>query len=378
MNLRTKTPRLVPVSPMMQFVGCRGRWGLANLRHGVDRLRQTAWIHMEAIVRARALSGFSKCVSALGGDPVAILRRAGLSTHALEEEENWISLRRCVRAYELASQALGDPGFGIKLAKYQGASVIGPPLLVARHSDNLHSALKSLARYSAIQNTGYRSQLEVGPRSVQRSIQLHPALRHQADQWMEESILFGIRLISEILGEPLKVLRVRLRHRALRSADQYRLDYGARVDFEQPFDGIEFDRTYLDQSVPNRDVMIHRFMVEYLDKRVPDGTDDIVVATRVLLETLIPTSQARLEVVAQHMGLEPRTYQRRLQKAGYTFSELLDGQRRLMAERLLQEGRLPLTNIAYELGYAEHSAFIHAFTRWHGMAPTQWARNIKG
>ncbi|WP_374571992.1 AraC family transcriptional regulator [Phenylobacterium sp.] len=332
---------------------------------------------MEAIVRARSLSGFAPCVLANGGDPAAILRRAGLSQSALKDEENWISLRRSLRAYELAAQALNDPGFGVKLAQFQGAAIIGPPLLIARHSESLLAALDNLARYSAIQNTGYRSSLTISGDVVQRAIHLEPSLRHQADQWMEESLLFGIRLISEILGERLEVLRVRLRHRALRSVEQYEQDYGAPVAFEQPFDGIEFHRHYLDLPVPNRDAMIHRFMIEYLEKRVPQGADDIIVATRVLLETLLPAAHGRLEVVAEQLGLEPRTYQRRLQKLGYSFSTLLDSQRRLMAERLLQEGRLPLTNIAYELGYAEHSAFIHAFTRWHGMAPSRWARNVR-
>lgn len=331
---------------------------------------------MEAIVRARSLSGFAACVLANGGDPTAILRRAGLSQAALKDEENWISFRSCLRAYELASQVLGDPGFGVKLALFQGASVIGPPLLIARHSESLLAALGALGRYSAIQNTGYRSALEISGDRVQRMIHLEPMLRHQADQWIEESLLFGIRLISEILGEPLEVLRVGFKHRPLRSLAQYQLDYGAPVAFEQPFDGIEFHRRYLDLPVPNRDALIHRFMIEYLEKRVPQGADDIIVATRVLLETLMPAAQGRLEVVAEQLGLEPRTYQRRLQKLGYSFSSLLDSQRRLMAERLLQEGRLPLTNIAYELGYAEHSAFIHAFTRWHGVAPSRWARNV--
>lgn len=43
-----------------------------------------------------------------------------------------------------------------------------------------------------------------------------------------------------------------------------------------------------------------------------------------------------------------------------------------MAERLIKEGSLPLSNIAYYLGYADQSSFNHAFERWHGIAPSRW------
>ena len=43
-------------------------------------------------------------------------------------------------------------------------------------------------------------------------------------------------------------------------------------------------------------------------------------------------------------------------------------------ERLMREGKLPLSNIASYLGYAEQSAFNHAFERWHGQSPSKWTK----
>jgi AraC-like DNA-binding protein len=31
-------------------------------------------------------------------------------------------------------------------------------------------------------------------------------------------------------------------------------------------------------------------------------------------------------------------------------------------------------NLAYMLGYADQSAFNHAFRRWHGTTPRRWRR----
>ncbi|WP_425293915.1 helix-turn-helix domain-containing protein [Klebsiella pneumoniae] len=43
--------------------------------------------------------------------------------------------------------------------------------------------------------------------------------------------------------------------------------------------------------------------------------------------------------------------------------------RRTLAEQLLAVPRLPISDIAERLGYAEASSFIHAFKRWHGRTP---------
>jgi AraC-like DNA-binding protein len=92
------------------------------------------------------------------------------------------------------------------------------------------------------------------------------------------------------------------------------------------------------------------------------------------VEALIPMGQANIEVVSEHLTMHPRTLQRRLKDSGWSFSRVLEEQRRAMAERLLKDGNLPLSHVASYLGYAEQSAFNHAFERWHGVSPTRWKR----
>ncbi|MDP1109109.1 helix-turn-helix domain-containing protein, partial [Klebsiella pneumoniae] len=52
-----------------------------------------------------------------------------------------------------------------------------------------------------------------------------------------------------------------------------------------------------------------------------------------------------------------------------SFVTLCDELRRTLAEQLLAVPRLPISDIAERLGYAEASSFIHAFKRWHGRTP---------
>lgn len=329
---------------------------------------------MVALVRARALSGFETCVRSLGGDPASLLSVVGLHAGNLQDPLRWISFKAYLRALELASRTLGEPAFGVRLHKARDFSYLGPLLIVAQHSETLTSALRNISRYLSIQNTGYRTAFAVGPESCMRSYEMAPDLRRLADQFIEESLMSTWKLLSALTGESVPVIRFAVRHRALRPYDAYLADFGAPVLFEQDLDAVIIEARFADQLIPNRDANIQRFVLDYLDERILPTSGEVVSATRNLVEALIPMGHASIEIVAEHLTMHPRTLQRRLKDSGWSFSRVLEEQRKTMAERLLKDGNLPLAHVASYLGYAEQSAFNHAFERWHGVSPTRWKR----
>jgi AraC-like DNA-binding protein len=329
---------------------------------------------MEALVRARSLAGFEDCVRSLGGDAGSILRLVGLPERILKDPLHWISFKACLGAFQLAGYTLKEPAFGVKLNGFRDFTYMGPLFLTAQHSETIRAALNTVSRYLGIQNTGYHTALSVGAKTCARSYHMSPQLRGIADQWIEESLLGTRNFIAQIANSKVPVVHVTVRHRALRSAESYASAYGAPVLFEQETDSVVIEREFMEQPIPNRDPNIQKFITEYLDQRVLPAGGEVVSATRGLLETFIPMGQAKIENVAHHLTVHPRTLQRRLSESGWSFSQLLEEQRRLMAERLLREGNLPLSNIASFLGYSDQSAFNHAFERWHGTSPSRWNR----
>jgi AraC-like DNA-binding protein len=330
---------------------------------------------MEALVRARSLAGFDPCVRALGGDPTSILRLVGLQNRDLKDPLRWISFKACLRAFQLASRTLNEPAFGSKLVRFRDFTHLGPLLLMAQHSENITTALRSVSRYLSIQNTGYRTAFELASDTCVRTYEMAPQMRLVADQWIEESLLSTRNLIALLTGDRVPVVRFSVRHKPTRAYEAYLADYQAPILFEQDVDGVFIERKFAEHIIPNRDPNIQKFVTEYLDERVLPSNAEIEAATRSLLETLIPMGKAKIEYVAQHLNLHPRTLQRRLNEHGWRFSKLLEEQRRVMAERLLREGNLPLSNIANFLGYSEQSAFNHAFERWHGVSPSRWNKH---
>ncbi|NGY06242.1 helix-turn-helix transcriptional regulator [Solimonas terrae] len=96
---------------------------------------------------------------------------------------------------------------------------------------------------------------------------------------------------------------------------------------------------------------------------------------RRILEAL-PEGGATLDAIAARLGFSERTLQRRLQGARLNFQQLVEQLRFEVARRHLQQGELPLTEIGYQLGYSEPSAFSRAFRRWSGASPLAYRRRV--
>ena len=74
------------------------------------------------------------------------------------------------------------------------------------------------------------------------------------------------------------------------------------------------------------------------------------------------------------LGMHERTLNRRLQVDGTSFRRVRDEVLYSASQQMLRTTSMRLAEVAAALGYAEPSAFIHAFTRWSGQTPDRWRR----
>ena len=70
--------------------------------------------------------------------------------------------------------------------------------------------------------------------------------------------------------------------------------------------------------------------------------------------------------------MSSRTLSRKLAEEGTSFAEILDQLRAALAKRYLHDETLPVSEIAWLLGYREVSSLTHAFQRWTGTTPRRF------
>jgi AraC-like DNA-binding protein len=89
------------------------------------------------------------------------------------------------------------------------------------------------------------------------------------------------------------------------------------------------------------------------------------------VEKLLPHGKAKARTVAKTLALSVRTLSRRLADEGTSYAEVVDQLRRSLALQYLKEPGIPLSQIAWLLGYEGSTSFNHAFRRWTGESPSK-------
>lgn len=168
------------------------------------------------------------------------------------------------------------------------------------------------------------------------------------------------------------LLRVEVTSAAAGEAAAYRAAFACPVQFSQPALRLVFAVEALQAPIDLSHATLSpawRSRQRTLREAVPSATELISAVQDAILHTL--PAGAPVATVAARLHLSPRTLQRRLTESGCCYRQLLEAIRQRHAQHLLDDPSLSLKEVAFLLGYAEQSAFNHAFQRWHHAAPRQ-------
>jgi transcriptional regulator GlxA family with amidase domain len=99
-----------------------------------------------------------------------------------------------------------------------------------------------------------------------------------------------------------------------------------------------------------------------VEAMVDPGVRTMIEEVEEAILLLMPSGRASIGAVADSLGLNARTLQRRLAAEGARFGDMLDRIRVREVSRLFANRRSRLTDIAHLLGYSS----LGAFSRWYG------------
>ncbi|MCJ8143191.1 AraC family transcriptional regulator [Ancylobacter sp. A5.8] len=152
----------------------------------------------------------------------------------------------------------------------------------------------------------------------------------------------------------------------------YRSTMKTTALFEQEHTGVVVSARDMALALPGANPARHLQLRTGIQKMLRGDLEDIAAQVRHILRPRLMTGEADRDSVARELGLGGRTLARHLNRAGTNFEAIKDEVRFAIARELLALTRLPIGRIAEALSYSANSTFDHAFTRWAGMAPSQW------
>lgn len=315
---------------------------------------------MSLMVRAAALTDFAEVARDCGLDARALVVEAGLPLRCLEDPDLKVSARAACLLLERAAERAGQPVFALRMVERRRLSNFGPLALLVRDAPTLRAALEAMVRHLHLHNEALSLQIEEVDRLVVLREQLLVGGMGSFRQADELVVGVTFRVLRLFLGAHWEPRLVCFSHPAPADTAAHRRLFGSAVEFGHDFTGLVCSAANLDAENPGADPVMARY-VRQLVAEGPPHAKRFDERVRELVVLLLPRGHCRVDVVAQHLGMDRRTVCRRLADQGTSFSALVDQVRADLLERYRDEGRRPLAEVSGLLGFAAPSAL----SRWH-------------
>lgn len=123
------------------------------------------------------------------------------------------------------------------------------------------------------------------------------------------------------------------------------------------------------------EIYLEAFLASYIHRS--KGGIDFIEKVNIQINNILSEGEPYLIKVAKKMRLTPRVLSKKIRNEGKEFKLLVKQKRHEKALTLLKNEDVKLSDIAYTLGYTEHSAFTRAFKSWAGCSPCQFRKHLK-
>jgi AraC-like DNA-binding protein len=357
-------------------LGFRAGYSIALLGDGAVCMRYSKPKDFRSI--PSATGGIARLACArlreLGKDVKAVLSKAGLRLEEVADPTVRLEVRTQIKFLEFAAEELRDDFLGFHLARSFDLREIGLAYYVMASSEQLADALRNAEHYSRINTDGVRlrfkldgtADIAIDYVNVDRGSD-----RHQIEFWL----VTLMRICRQLTDSRIAARRLKVRHSRAGSPVAFKSFFGTDVEFDADTDEIVFPALIASLPIVGRDTYLNKLLRRYAEEALasrPEVRASIHSRVERIIPQLLPHGRAEVSEVARQLGMSSRTLSRKLLDEGVTYAEILDKLWSALAKRYLSDRELPVTEIAWLLGYRDVSSFTHAFKRRTGMTPREF------
>lgn len=324
-----------------------------------------------SLKRAAVLSHFDEVARKLGLNPQPLLRKVGLTREMLQVPTNMIPMDSTVALLDITAQASGCETVGLMMAEARALSDFGPISLLLVQQPSMRAALQTISQYRHVLNESLGLYIEdAGKQTIIRE-EIVTDYPGNASQSSDMAVGVLMVLFRAILGVHWRPQSAHFTRVAPRDVQIYKRLFRCPLQFESDFNGLVCLSADLDKPNMQADAAMASYAQSFMDAMPRLGGPSIVQAVRRAVYLMLPMGRASLEQVASGFGLHERTLQRQLDKAGVSFSTILNEVRRELAQRYIENTGYSMGRVAELLGYSNLSSFTRWFTAQFAHAPSR-------
>ena len=297
-----------------------------------------------------------------GVDPENLLKEVGLPLDILSNTGNLIPFNKKAELFAAAASATQKENFGVMVGTSASLIHLGPLGLEMRKCRTIRAAWKRCSEAFRLQVHGAVLNIEVDGDAACIKYIITDPLVNSGSQISSGAIAFVTSMMRELCGPGWRPQLVSLPARQPANVTPFQAAFGSRVTFNNSCALLKFDAEWLVRAPydPLGEAPLS------LDRRSASPSDSVreEVARRLVTGACLNSSS-----VARALAMSRRTLYRRLAEEHATYQELVQAERIGLANRLLCDTDLSITEIAIIAGYSEGSAFSRAFNNSYGYSP---------
>lgn len=317
-------------------------------------------------------------VTAMNAKGIAVaqaLQGTGVAPHELTSSDARMSVSQLLTAYRNALELSDDPAFALRLGRsvqvttygLYGYALLSSPThrTLVEFAAKYHRLMAAPSELSFRETTEGRFGIWTITPVVQESIE--PELY----RFLVEVSLGTITALSDTILQKPKPIRQEIRLTYSRSPDlpNYEAFFGCPVIYNQDQNELKIDGAWLDLPTPYGNKLTFATVQKMCVDSMEQMKEEVGVAgelRRMLLESAgrFPSMQA----VCKRLGVEPRTFRRKLHAEGTSYGVVVNETRIDLAKRYLRDTVMTVEEIGSRIGYSDASNFrprISAFNRLH-------------
>ena len=314
-----------------------------------------------------------------GVDPAPVFSASGLDYTNNEEYDTPLPVERVGTLFEQAAAVTDNKTMGLSMGRdfhYESSSLLIVAMLAA---PSVAGGLAFLNQYDRYIDSGIETSYQPNAQPVVFTADLIHLGDIEMAQLNEYLIGFLVQTLLTSTRTTVPLLKVTFKHEEPDQTGALKQFFSCPLEFGREHNSIQLPATFLDQPFLTSNKLLYRILANAMETyfSMGDKTSGFVatVCRQIMLEDPMVSPDSKR--IAREMGISTRTLRRRLADEGFTFNAAKNLARERRAKYLLANSRASLTEIAFELGYSELSAFSRAFRGWVGETPQAYRDNIR-
>jgi len=343
---------------------------MASIRHR-PRPREAGEGDQRNILAAAA-SGVAGFIDRQGGHAETVFERVGIRGASLGDPMVPLDLGAYCAMMELAAAETGNDNFGLWFGQQFQPQALGLIGEIALAAPTLGAALQALAELFPFHQQATETRFAIEGERIRLEYRILDGRILERRQDAELTMGMFTNVVRTCLGLDWTPEEVWLEHPRPEAWRDHDKAFDAPVHFGQRTNAVVVRGRDLGRRMPGGDLgRLTALRARLIALAGGTGQTPLLDRVKAEIRSRLPEGEARVESVAEALGMARWTLQRRLAGQGLAFSDLVDLVRRDLAAAYLRQPHLPLSDLAFFLGYSELSAFTRAFTRWFDLSPSQ-------